>query len=319
MPCKQSDSTLLGEYCMNETKNIAHSVFEKLKSKSKIEKISLDYMLLRYAIERLLYRISISNFKSKFVLKGANLFYVWTGESARMTKDIDLLGNIVPNIDELHIIMKKICEMDTLFIDGLSFDQNNISIFEIRENQIYGGLRVNLVCSLHSAIIRIQVDIGFGDSIYPDFEMIEYPSILKMEKPLLQSYSRYTVVAEKFDAMIQLGIANSRMKDFFDIWYMTGLFDFKGQILQTAIKRTFSRRGTKIPSSIPLCFSDVFKNDAQKNTQWKAFINKSDMKIPVPDFHIVVYSVSEFITPVVNADQKGEEFNKNWYIGKGWI
>lgn len=303
---------------MTETKNIAHSVFEKLKSKSKSDKISLDYMLLRYAIERLLYRISISNYNSKFVLKGANLFYVWTGERARMTKDIDLLGNLIPDNNDLREIMRDICSVADSSKDGLTFDLNNISISEIRENQIYGGLRVNIVCSLHSAIIRIQVDVGFGDSIYPNFEMIEYPSILEMEKPHLQSYSKYTVVAEKFDAMIQLGIANSRMKDFFDIWYMTGLFDFKGQVLQKAIKRTFARRGTKMPVSIPLCFSDIFKIDSQKNTQWKAFVKKSDMKIAVPDFETVVDSISEFIMPVVYSDIKSEEFNKNWHSGKGW-
>jgi len=319
MQDKQSDSTLHGEYCVSETKNISHSVFEKLKSKSKLEKISLDYMLLRYAIERLLYRISISKYKSKLVLKGANLFYVWTGERARMTKDVDLLSNMIPDIEELNLIMKEICSIDTFLTDGLSYDKNNISINEIRENQIYGGLRVNLACSLHTAVIRIQVDIGFGDSVYPETELIEYPTILKMEKPVLMSYSRYTVVAEKFDAMIQLGIANSRMKDFFDIWYMTSLFDFKGQVLQTAIKRTFLKRGTKMPVSIPLCFSDVFKIDAQKNTQWKAFILKSDMKIEVPDFETVVELISGFIMPIVNADMNAEEYNKNWNSGKGWM
>jgi hypothetical protein len=297
---------------MKETKNIAHSVFERLKLKSKVEKISLDYMLLRYAIERFLYRIGISKHSAEFTLKGANLFYVWTGERARMTKDIDLLGVISPDIPKLRSVINEICLPDILKEDGLEFDTNKTEISEIREDQVYGGLRANLTCRLYTAVIKIQVDIGFGDSVYPEHEIIEFPSILDMKKPQLRSYSKYTVVAEKFEAMVQLGIANSRMKDFFDLWYIFTIFGFDGKILSESIERTFKRRGTDLPVTIPFCFTDEFIYNPQKNTQWAAFIKKSDMKVEVPGFGDVIHALSKLFMPIITTYSNGEEFTLNW-------
>jgi len=289
--------------------NAGHSVFEKLKNYARKEKLDLNYVLKRYSNERFLHRLSISKYSDDFALKGAGLFYVWTGENARMTKDIDLLGNIVPDLNKIRVIIKEICDK-TDISDGIVFDTDKISVEEIRENQIYGGVRVLISSFIHSAVTNMQIDIGFGDSVYPPFENVTYPVILNMEKPQLKAYSRYTSIAEKFEAMVQLDMSNSRMKDFFDIWYLSKLFDYKISELSKAIYETFKRRGTMIPTSLPTCFRDEFVLNDQKIRQWISFIKKSEPTIEVPDFSIVAISVSEFILPAIKPSDLSLTWNK---------
>ena len=172
---------------------------------------------------------------------------------------------------------------------------------------------------LNQARIPLQIDIGFGDIVTPSPELIEYPTILDDPSPKMRAYPRYTFISEKLEAMIHLGMANSRIKDFFDIWMLSKLFEYNGIILKQAIMNTFNRRCTEIPQRIPFAFTPHFYEDEQKQKQWKAFIRKSKPSIPVGDFSFVVTEISTFIMPVLDFILGNKHFNKVWLPDKGWV
>jgi len=181
-----------------------------------------------------------------------------------------------------------------------------------------GGIRVTLEGRLHNARIPLQVDIGFGDAVTPQPERILFPTLLNASRPELQAYPRYTLVAEKLEAMVRLGIANSRMKDFFDIWLVRNLFDFDGELLCEAVRNTFRRRSTKLPSTQPTAFTAEFRRDAQKQTQWAAFLRKSKAEGAPKDLDAVMESVSSFLLPVIESIKSKEGFGLFWFPGGPW-
>jgi hypothetical protein len=266
-------------------------------------------------MERFLYRISDSPYAKKFVLKGASLFLVWKGQSYRVTRDADFLVLDRMDIDQVTRLFRKLCEADTTAADGISFSSESVKCVAIREENIYGGLRVTFSGLLNKVRIPMQIDIGFGDEITPKAEVIDFPTLLDAPAPRLRAYPRYAVVAEKFEIMVSLGMANSRMKDFFDIWLVSRLFEFDGAILSKAIRNTFQRRKTNLPEGVPLAFTDEFRKDSQKQTQWKAFVKRAKPDIKVGNFDSIVEEIEEFLLPVLQA---GDLLRKTWSKGGPW-
>jgi len=212
-------------------RNVGHSVFQRLLNQARTHGEDFNLLLFRYGVERLLYRLSISPYTDRFILKGASLFLVWKGQNYRVTKDADLLGLGPADAEHLTDIFKEICQAASDDVDGIEFMPDTVRAAPIREEQAYDGIRVTLVGLLHQARIPLQVDIGFGDDVTPGPERIEFPTLLDAPGPKLLAYPRYTMVAEKLEAMVRLGVANSRMKDFYDVWLLSRLFEFDGRTL----------------------------------------------------------------------------------------
>lgn len=208
-------------------KNIAASVRQRLLERSRQRGEDFQFILSRYASERLLYRLSVSPHREGFVLKGALLFLLWGGELHRPTRDLDLLGFGDSSVAALEKVFRELCAT-TVEDDGLVFVAESVVAGQIREDQEYGGVRVKLVAMLERAKIPMQVDIGFGDAITPAARWHNYPTLLDAPPPRLRTYPRETVVAEKLEAMVSLGMSNSRMKDFYDVAVLARQFDFDG-------------------------------------------------------------------------------------------
>ncbi len=254
---------------------------------------ALDLLLTRYAIERLLHRLSISPHRDRFVLKGAMLMTTWFDDPHRPTRDVDFLGYGDPAPEPMLATFRDICAIDAG--DGISFDVEGLRVELIREELDYGGLRLRTTAALAGARITIVIDVGFGDAIEPGVEEVELPVLLDLPSPRLRAYARETVIAEKFQAMVVLGLANSRMKDFYDVWMLSRSYDFNEDRLSRAIEATFDRRGTEVPVDEPEALSQVFANDEAKQRQWAAFVR--DLGIDVPALDVVVSNLAEFLLP----------------------
>jgi len=272
----------------------------------------------RYAAERLLYRLSVSDHAGDFILKGAMLFTAWTGEMYRLTVDVDFLGRGDDSSERLARVFRDLCGMD-VEPDGLVFDADTVKVAPIREEQEYGGRRVTLTAFLGKARIAVQVDVGFGDAVTPKAEKIIYPTLLDFPAPCIRAYPRETVVAEKFQAMVVLGIANSRMKDFYDLFVLARDFTFDGDILVRAIKATFKRRKTEIPVDPPLALTDEFGRDEAKSVQWKAFVRKNGLEKETPEFPELLSRLRDFLLPPVRAASAGHApVPRKWTKGGPW-
>ena len=200
---------------------LAASIRARLLNISREKRVDFNRILTNYGLERLLYRLSVSKYRSEFVLKGAMLFSFWSGDALRATKDVDFLKSGEASIDYLTLVFTDLCEQGAELDDGLIFDETSVRAEEIKEENAYGGVRVTIRARLANARIAIQADVGIGDIITPGSETIKFPVLLDMPSPVLQAYPVETVVAEKFEAMVHLGFANSRMKDFYDVWHST--------------------------------------------------------------------------------------------------
>lgn len=251
----------------------------RLLNKAKAEKQDFSLVLTRYGLERLLYRLSISSHKDRFLLKGALLFDMWFDVPHRPTRDIDLLGFGLAEEPLVHEAFREICGIEC--DDAIVFDADSIRVAEIRKDANYSGLRVTLVGLLDGARCPVQIDIGYGDAVTPAPELADYPVMLDdLPAPKLRVYPRYTVVAEKFEAIVSLGMANSRLKDYFDLWVLLSTQALDRGVLQEAITATFARRLTALPTSTPIGLSPVFGEDPQKIKQWQAFIQKNQLQAP---------------------------------------
>lgn len=290
------------------SKNIAASIRERLLALAKERGEDFNFVLTQYAIQRLLYRLSISKFRDQFLLKGAWLFSIWSQEFHRPTRDADFLGFGDNGVDSLVAVFRDICAVSV--DDGLDFDLDSLQGVEIKENTIYQGVRINGYAYLAKARIAIQLDIAFGDVVTPAAETALVPVYLDLPAPVLKVYPVYTVIAEKFQAMVALGIANSRMKDFYDIWRITSIMQLDGAVLLQAVKATFAQRDTKIGGDMPLVFSEEFKSDKNKQSQWQAFLNKSDLNAGA--FVQVMNELLAFIQPVYDTAADNKDWRMVW-------
>jgi hypothetical protein len=251
-------------------RNIAASARQRLLNLSRSTGADYNQLLIRYAIERFLYRLSRSAHRDSFILKGAMLFAVWDGSPHRPTQDLDLLGFGDRSLDRMTAIFGSICttQVDD---DGWNFDPATVGAEDIRTVAEYGGVRIHVTGKLGGAVLRIQTDIGFGDAITPAANYESYPSLLGMPAPQLRTYPRETVVAEKLEAIVKLGMLNTRHKDYYDLLYLARHFDYEGGLLARAIAATFTRRGTPLPEDIPVGLTAAFGLDLAKQSQWSAF------------------------------------------------
>lgn len=292
-----------------EIKNIAVSVKEKLLNYARKNSLDFNSVLLQYIQERFLFRISKSVYSDNFVLKGALLFLAHDISRLRPTKDIDLLGTSLPNKTEsLEEIFSEIAAIN--FEDGLFFQKDSVSAEQIVEQDDYHGIRIKLSAKLGSVKQQIQIDIGFGDVIYPDALTMDYPTLLDFEAPHLKVYSLESAIAEKFEAIVSLGIATSRMKDFYDIHFFAAGKQFDLLTLHNALTETFKNRNTSIEKRRSV-FDDKFKNDESLKILWNAFINKRMLKINL-NFTEVVSEIEKFIEPAFNSDKKNNWNRKDW-------
>jgi predicted nucleotidyltransferase component of viral defense system len=293
-------------------KNLSASVQQRLLNVAQKSDEDFQYVLMRYGLERIMYRLSRSAYAREFVVKGAMLLRIWTVEQYRPTKDLDLLGILERSSEELSEIFKDVCTV-TVEEDGLVFLGETIRVCEIREANNNGGRRVTLEARLGKIKIPLQIDIGFGDAVTPEAQPEEFPTLLNFSPPILLTYARETSIAEKFEAIVSLGLTNSRMKDYYDIWLLSQQqFDFDGAILMRAIKATFSRRRTMLPKDIPIGLSKEIISDAGKQSQWQAFLRRSRLHSQELSLQTVVNVIAAFIMPPTAAAAEGKPFSLTW-------
>ena len=299
---------------MRERKNIAASVRQRLKNRARSEQRPFAELLQYYAMERFLYRLSRSTHASNFILKGALMLRVWKAPEYRPTMDIDMLGKT--SNDETNIVsqIREILGTE-IEADGLEFDTDSIRSERITEDADYQGIRIRFPGYLDSARINMQIDIGFGDVVHPDPEESELPTMLDFPAPRVLCYSRESAIAEKFEAMVKLGILNSRMKDFYDIWLLSRLFDFDGSQLIKALLLTFNQRGTTLTAEIS-AFQEPFITE--KQVQWTAFRKRLEQEHLPENFADIVNQVAYFLEPVVKAVEANQAFDKTWKPSDGW-
>ncbi len=285
------------------------SVLARLLNRSRSTGENYNLLLSRFAIERLLYRLSVSPHAGSFVLKGALLFALWYDTPHRPTKDADLLGFGADDADTLRSTFTAICAIDAN--DGVRYDTSGMRIAPIREDNIYGGLRLNIPAAIGSARLPVQVDIGFGDAITPAPETVTYPTLLDdLAAPFLRAYPIYTVIAEKLHAMVVLGMNNSRMKDFFDLAVIARTSELDGATLVSAISATFARRNTPLPTSVPAALTAEFSSNPTKAQQWRAFVTKAGLKWI--DLEDVVDTLSALLGPALAACSPSRDFESSW-------
>lgn len=259
-----------------------------------------DYnaILTQYAVERFLYRLSKSSLASCFVLKGAMLFRVWTGKLHRPTKDLDLLGrgDATPAA-VAHAVLEVVAT--AVPDDGLAFEAQSIVAAEIRLEQEYGGIRVKLNAMLGSARIPMQIDVGFGDAITPEARVHAFPTLLEMDAPRLRMYPPQTVVAEKLEIIVNRGLTNSRMKDYYDLLVILRTHEMTDASLAEAIDATFTRRRTPIPDILPPGLSDAFGTDSSVTRLWREFLKRLQIEDAPKDLSIVVSAIRDRAWPLM--------------------
>ena len=258
-------------------RNVAASIRARLKLYADAHQQDFNLTLTRYGLERLLYRLSISQHANSYLLKGALLFALWYDQPHRPTRDADLLGFGPDDVESAVLAFHEIGQIDV--DDGLAFDPASVKGTTIRKEAGYGGVRVDVLATLDGARIALQVDIGFGDAVTPAPESVNYPVLLEgLPAPQLRAYPKYTVVAEKFHAVCLLGMANTRMKDYFDLWVLLTEGALDPSELHRAVEATFQRRKLAVPSAVPSGLSDAFALDAAKQKQWVAFLKKNRLE-----------------------------------------
>jgi len=297
-------------------KDVAASVRQRLQNIPGLRQ-DFQYVLIRYATERLLYRLSASPHRDRFVLKGALLFALWSGLHARPTRDADLLGYGESSPAEIEALFRQVCAIECPE-DGLRFAPESVHATEIREAGEYGGVRVTADAFLGRARVAIQVDVGFGDAVVPAPVEVTFPTLLDLPPPILRAYSREGVVAEKLEAMLKLGVSTSRMKDFYDVHVLARDFPFGGRTLSQSIAATLGRRHTAPPSETPETLTDAFAENPTKQAQWRAFVQRLETEDRDPPLLDVVRAIRGFVGPPMESLAVGAPFEGAWPPGGPW-
>lgn len=298
-------------------KNISASVRARLLNRARTTGRNFQELTVRYVVERFLARLTESEYRERFVLKGAMLCIPWKLDDKRSTMDLDLLAFGNPDPENLLQIFQRICEVE-IADDGLVFNKEGITVTPIREESVYSGIRMNLQVTLDAISIPLQVDVGFGDSIVPEAQQAEFPALLAEHGPVIHLYPPETVIAEKFNAMVLLGMANSRMKDYFDIWLLSRSFTIEGTVLWEAIRQTFARRQTALPETEPIGLRDEFATNKSKQNQWKGFVRRQQKQDVISDLSETVVTLRDFLMPVVIKITATEPPLITWFPDRGW-
>ena len=285
----------------------AISVKERLKKQAIEDGKTMQDKLVTYGLERTIYRLSVSKYAEKFTLKGGIFLYaLFDGEYARATMDIDLLAQRIPNdAEEMKNVFYNIFSIEC--DDALRFDLNTLEVINITEFKEYHGVNVSVMGYLDRT--KVPVSIGFGDVVYPERMKMEFPVLLDMEVPEIYAYSIYSVIAEKFEAFVSLGLANGRYKDFYDIYVLADSYDFDGMALMKAIVETFTHRGTSFDDIA--AFDDDFTKDEIRQGRWRVFIKKKKALVKV-EFEETMQLLKELLLPIVDSIQNDNSFEQTW-------
>jgi len=297
-------------------KNIDASVHQRLLNKAKDDGRPFNELLQHFAIERFIYRLSKSPHADRFLLKGALMFLAWTGPGSRPTMDIDLLGKIDNSLEVIVAAMKDACETE-VEPDGMAFHSETVTAARITEGADYEGVRCRVRSSLGKVRISLQIDIGFGDVIVPGPYKFSYPALFDFTPPELYGYTKESTIAEKFQTMVKFGVLNSRMKDFYDIWFLSRMLDFRGETLAEALEKTFENRNTPITAN-PTVFDLSFTKDEDKKVQWLGFIKKAKITDAPGSFEDVAAAVKVFLEPVVDSIVVRQTFHSIWTAPGPW-
>lgn len=298
------------------TTNTAASVRARLANQARAGHRPFQEVLQHYGLERLLYRLAQSPHRSRFLLKGALLLNAWNAPVSRPTRDIDLLGYAENDVAVMEAMFREICAVDVVD-DGLRFDATTLIGRRIKEDADYQGVRLTFVAFLDKARIPMQIDIGFGDVVTPSAEERNYPTLLDLPAPHLRMYPRETVIAEKFEAMVQLGTLNTRMKDFFDIWLLANQFSFTGPELAQAIEKTFANRGTQLDAE-PIALTPGFTAAESTQKQWAAFVKRSQLDGAPKTLDEARDRLRSFLLPVATALLAAQSFAASWTAPGPW-
>lgn len=299
-------------------KDVSASVRARLLNLARSAGRDFQELTIRYTVERFLARLAESEHRDQFILKGAMLYIPWKLDDKRTTMDLDLLGFGSPDMENLRMVFQQICDTE-IEDDGLMFNKESVTVTQIREESVYDGVRIIVRVTLGSMPIRLQVDVGFGDQIVPAPQSAEFPALLAEHGPIIRSYSPEMVIAEKFNAMIVLGMANSRMKDYFDIWMLSRNFTIEAEVLREAIKQTFSKRRTEFPQNEPIALSEDFYSNESKQNQWKGFIRKQRRLDSAPGLTEIIKVLRTFLLPIVSEIDTDTLTVETWSPEQGWI
>lgn len=302
---------------MSQTQGLAHSVHVRLVARAKELGIEAQMMLERFALQRLLYRLSNSAHVERFVLKGAQLMLLWIGETVRPTRDVDLLGLGDLSDGSLVRIFREFCTLN-VEPDGMEYLSETVSVASIRRENAYGGRRITLEARLGNARLHLQVDIGIGDAITPDPEWVHLPCLLDFPSPRLLVYPPETTIAEKVETMVSVGLLNSRLRDYFDVFVLARRRAFDGASLKKAVRHTFERRGTSIPEDLPPGLSTRFAKEPGKQIQWKSFCHKLGEPSVPEDLTRVLEKIASFVGPVLRAARDNTPFDQTWPAEGPW-
>jgi len=295
--------------------NMGASVRNRLTARARAQREDAQRLMIRYVIERLLYRLGRSPHRGLFVLKGAMLFSLWSPTPYRATGDLDLLGYGDNAPDQLMSVFREIMAM-AVEDDGVVFHPESLRVTPAREADEYSGARLDFTATLAGARMTIHVDIGYGDAVTPGVVRIEYPTLLDLPAPSLLAYPPETVVAEKYQAMVSLGMVNTRMKDFFDLWAIAGTFAFDGAVLARAIQATFERRRTALPRELPVALTAGFAAD--KQVQWRAFLARTHIALAPEPFDDVQARIATLVMAPTMALLAGQTFVLHWEPDGSW-
>jgi predicted nucleotidyltransferase component of viral defense system len=297
-------------------KNIAASVHQRIINLARAQNSDVNLLFTRYGLERFLYRLSRSPHADSFVLKGAMLFFVWTGSASRPTRDLDLLAQISPDAGEIGREFRNIC-LTAVEDDGLEFQASAMEIEAMQGLRRFGGFRITIPALLGKVRLQVQVDLGFGDSVTPAPKRIDFPTLLDQPAPRLAAYHMETVMAEKTEAIVKLGLTNTRAKDYFDLLALSRNFAFSGSDLVSSIAATFRTRDTPIPADTPPGLTDGFATDGVSMIRWHSFLRRNGLPED-PDWPETVATVRTFVLPPLRAAGQTQAFRHSWPVGGPW-
>ncbi len=300
-----------------KAKNLAASIQQRLLNRAQHANEEFQLTLTNFLLERFLYRLGRSPVRSRFVLKGALLFRVWADVPYRATLDLDLLRRAAPDREAIAADIRAICAMPAPE-DAVEFDTSDLTVEDIRAEDEYAGVRVRFTGRLGNTRTRLQVDIGTADATWPDPEATAYPVLLDHPAPRVLAYHPATVVAEKLEALVVLGLTNSRIKDYFDLHYLAANFLFDGTTLAKAIGATFKRRETPIPDRTPEGLTDAYWDHQGREAHLRAFTRRARISADLPGARLLLPLLCGFLLPPLEAARRGESFHMEWKPGGPW-
>jgi predicted nucleotidyltransferase component of viral defense system len=298
-------------------KNVVASVLARLRNQAQAQSVPFNQVLQFYAMERFLYRLSKSAHVDGVLLKGALLLRQAGIPRARPTMDIDLLRLGQADRDSLIALVRECLLIDGA-ADGVQFDLNSIAAQDIAKDSDYQGIRVRFTGRMDNVRLNLQIDFGAGDAVSPGPRIIEYPALLNQPGPKIRAYPIEAVIAEKFQAMVELDLANSRVKDFYDIWVYSRNVDFDGEILAKSLAATFTRRQTQLPTELPTGLTSLYVDADIHRRQWRTFVQRIGEAALSGRFAEVIDDISRFVMPPAISAARHKSFRSHWHPPGPW-